>query len=72
MATGCYFPVAQRARFVLGTDLAWGRHATRRFTEILAESGLPPTGATQRLRVFQATLILGVSLGGSESAPRPP
>ncbi|QSQ22177.1 hypothetical protein JY651_44805 [Pyxidicoccus parkwayensis] len=71
-ATGVYFPVARHARFMVGTDLAWGRRSTSRFADILAESGLPPTSGTQHLRVFQATLVLGASLGGGEPVTEPP
>ncbi|MBU8895270.1 hypothetical protein KRR26_06615 [Corallococcus sp. M34] len=67
-AMGFYFRVGY-SRVTLGTDLAWGRRTTQRLTELLAQSGLPPTSEGQGVRYFQATLILGATFGLDD--PRP-
>ncbi|WP_426736072.1 hypothetical protein [Myxococcus faecalis] len=62
VATGLHFPV-RTTRVTVGTDLGWGRQSTQRFSELLALTGLPPPSETQRLHVFHATLIVGITLG---------
>ncbi|MCP3063874.1 hypothetical protein LXT21_34370 [Myxococcus sp. K38C18041901] len=62
VATGLHFPV-RTSRVTVGTDLAWGRQSTQRFSDLLSQTGLPPPSETQRVHVFHATLIVGITLG---------
>ncbi|MCP3169845.1 hypothetical protein [Myxococcus qinghaiensis] len=62
VATGVYFPV-RHSRVTVGTDLAWGRQSTQRFSDLLAQTGLPPPSESQAVHVFHATLVVGLTLG---------